>query len=128
MQELNYDEGKKDGNWKYYYNDGSLLKTENWKEDVKDGEFKTFYIQGHIQTMETYKKGMKHGAFMERFPDDKIKREAIYKKNELIEEHVYDKYGNEIRTVGEDQPENKGEDDEIPTTKTKKWWQFWKKK
>ncbi|HZH86822.1 MAG TPA: toxin-antitoxin system YwqK family antitoxin [Brumimicrobium sp.] len=117
MQELNYDLGKKDGNWKYYYNDGSLLKTENWKKDVKEGEFKTFYIQGFIQTMETYRKGQKHGEFMERFPDDKIKREAIYKKDVLVEEHVYDKYGNEIRTVGVDQPHAKTEDDEIPTTK-----------
>ncbi|PKR81647.1 hypothetical protein CW751_03735 [Brumimicrobium salinarum] len=128
MQERNYDEGLKDGDWKYYYNDGSLLKTESWNKDVKDGTFKTFYIQGHIQTLETYKRGMKHGRFMERFPDDKIKREAEYKRGELIEEHVFDKYGNEIRTVGEDQPHEKNEDDEMPTTKKRKWWQFWKKK
>lgn len=128
LQERNYDLGQKDGDWKYYYNDGSLLKTETWKKGIKDGEFKTFYIQGFIQSLETYRKGQKHGAFMERFPDDKIKREAIYKRDVLIEEHVYDKYGNEIRTVGEDQPHENSEDDEIPTTKSKKWWQFWKKK
>lgn len=114
LQELNYSNGKKDGFWKYYYNDGSLLKTENWKEDVKDGEFKTFYIQGEIQTIETYKKGMKHGKFIERYPDNTLKREAYYKRDELVEEHVYDKNGNEIRTVG-DQPEEKNEDDELPT-------------
>lgn len=128
LQELNYEEGEKDGEWKYYYNDGSLLKIENWDEGVKDGVFKTFYIQGHIQTMETYKKGRKHGEFMERFPNDKVKREAIYKKDELIEEHVYDKFGNEIRTVSEDGPEQQTEDDEVTTKKKKKWWQFWKRK
>ena len=129
LKELNYEEGEKDDTWKYYYNDGSLLRTESWDEGVKDGVFKTFYIQGHIQTMETYKKGMKHGEFMERFPDDKIKREAIYKKDELIEEHVYDKWGNEIRTVDEDGPVENTEDDEVTTKeKKKKWWQFWKKK
>jgi antitoxin component YwqK of YwqJK toxin-antitoxin module len=128
LQELNYEEAEKDGEWKYYYNDGSLLKIENWDEGVKEGVFKTFYIQGHIQSMETYKKGMKHGEFMERFPDDKIKREAVYKRDELLEEHVYDKWGNEIRTVDEDGPVEKNEDDEVTTKKKKKWWQFWKKK
>ncbi len=128
LQELNYDEGEKDDTWKYYYNDGSLLRTESWDEGVKDGVFKVFYIQGHIQSMESYRKGEKHGEFMERFPDDKIKRSAIYKRNKLIEEHVYDKYGNEIRTVDEDGPVEKNEDDEVVTKEKKKWWQFWKKK
>ncbi|MEX2483092.1 MAG: toxin-antitoxin system YwqK family antitoxin [Brumimicrobium sp.] len=129
LQELNYEEGEKDGEWKYYYDDGSILKIENWKTGVKNGTFKSFYIQGHIESMENYKKGMKHGDFEERFPDDKIKREAVYKRDELIEEHVFDKHGNEIRTVDEDGPVEKNEDDEMPTTKkNKKWWQFWKKK
>lgn len=126
LQERLYEEGKKTGDWKFYYNDGSLLKTETWEDDVKNGVFKTFFIQGHIQTLETYKNGMKHGEFMERFPDDKLKMEALYKKDELIEKHVYDKYGNEIETFGGDGPTEGNEDDEVPNAKSKKWWQFWK--
>lgn len=126
LQERFYKAGQKVGDWKYYYNDGNLLKTESWNNDIKEGTFKTFYIQGHIQTLENYRKGEKHGEFMERFPDDKLKRQAFYKKGELIEDHVYDQYGNEIETVGGDTQNNK-EDDAVPTTKTKKWWQFWKK-
>lgn len=116
LQELNYSNGEKDGLCKYYYNDGSLLKTTNWKKGIKNGEFKTFFIEGEVQTIETYKKGMKHGKFMERYPDNTVKREAYYKRDELIEEHVYDKFGNEIRTVG-DQPNKNTEDDELPTKK-----------
>lgn len=119
MEELSYKEGQKHGECKYYYNDGSLLKTETWRDGIKDGEFKTFYIQGHIQELETYRRGQKHGNFMERFPDNKIKREAVYRRDVLVEEHVYDKYGNEIRTVG-DKVLPKKEDDEIPTSKPKK--------
>lgn len=118
LQELNYVKGQKDGEWKYYYDDGSLLRTESWNKDTKDGEFKTFYIQGTIQTIENYRKGVEHGKFMERFPDDKIKREAFYKKGKLIEEHVYDKYGNEIKTVGGES--NNKEDDALPETGKKK--------
>lgn len=129
LQQLSYDEGEKDGEWTYYYNDGSLLKIENWDKGTKRGVFKTFYIQGHLQSKEEYdRKGRKHGWFEERFADDKVKREAEYKRGELIEEHVYDEYGNEIRTVGGDAEETE-EDDEVPTSKKKrKWWQFWKKK
>lgn len=127
MQERFYVAGKKEGDWKYYYNDGSLLKTETWKGDLQEGVFKTFYIQGHIQSLETYRKGKKDGKFMERFPDDKLKSEAYYKKDELIEKHVFDEYGNEIETFGADKAKNKAEDDAVPTTKSKKWWQFWKK-
>ena len=127
LQERFYEQGIKEGEWKYYYNDGNLLRTEIWKDDLKDGTFKTFYIQGDIQSLETYKNGMKHGDFIDRSPDNKLKRQAFYKKDELIENHVFDKYGNEIETFGGDESKNTSEDDEIPTIKSKKWWQFWKK-
>lgn len=119
LQELHYVLGQKDGEWKYYYDNGSLLKTESWRKDVKDGEFKTFYIQGTIQSIENYRRGEKHGEFIERFPDDKIKREAIYRRGELIEEHVYDKYGNEISTFGVEAKENV-EDDSLPEVDKKR--------
>lgn len=119
LQELNYTNGEKDGLWKYYYNDGTLLKTENWKKEVKEGEFKTFYIGGEVQILETYRKGLKEGKFMERYPDNSLKREAYYKKDELIEEHVFDKNGNEIKTVG-GKTSQKTEDDALPTEKSKK--------
>lgn len=119
LQELNYDMGRKDGDWKYYYDNGSLLKTESWNKDIKEGTFKTFYIQGTIQSIENYRKGLEHGEFIERFPDDKIKREAFYKKGVLVEEHVYDKWGNEISTFGVASNKN-DEDDALPEEGGKK--------
>ena len=130
LQELSYEEGKKDGEWKYYYESGDILKIENWDEGTKRGDFKSFYIQGHIQESEVYdRRGRKHGWFEKRFPDDKVKRRALYRRDELVEEHVYDEYGNEIRTVvdGEEKDRKSSDDDEAPEVKSdKKWWQFWK--
>ena len=130
LQELEYKNGKKHGEWKFYYDNGKLLRTENWSEGVKSGEFKTFFIQGFVQELEVYNdKGQKHGWFETRFPDEKIKRRARYRRDQLIEEHVFDEYGNEIKTVGK--PVEVDEDDEVPEAKSKgdrKWWQFWKKK
>ena len=31
----NYEDGKKDGLFEYFYTDGSLEKIENWKDGVK---------------------------------------------------------------------------------------------
>lgn len=126
LQELNFKEGKKHGKLKYYYDNGNLLRTESWENGVKSGEFKSFFIQGYIQSIENYDdEGRRHGWFEDRFHDDKIKRRARYVRDKLVEEHVYDKYSNETRTVGE--PESGDEDDELPQTKKdKKWWQFWK--
>lgn len=120
LQELNYLNGQKDGEWKYFYENGQLLKIENWKQNLKVGAFKTFYIQGHLQAVENYdQKGRPDGEFKEWFPDEKVRREAVYKKGELIEEHVFDKFGNEIKTFGAS-PKSGKEDDDIPTAKSKK--------
>ncbi len=113
-QDLNYKEGQKDGEFKYYFDNGVLLKTEVWDEGEKDGNFITYYTQGFVQLSENYKNDKKEGWFEERFPDNKIKRQALYKKDILVEEHVYDKYGNEIRTLGGEATVGK-EDDAIPT-------------
>jgi len=130
LQELNYFQGKKDGVCKFYFEDGSLLKIETWNKGVEAGEFKTFYIQGHIQKKESYnKRGQRHGEWEQRYPDDKVKLTAIYKRGKLIEEREFDKYGNEIRTVGVEKPVQGDEDDDIEQpVKKRKWWQFWKKK
>lgn len=115
LQELTYFNGLKDGDWKFFYDDGSLMRTESWNKDVKEGEFKTFFINGEIQSIEVYRKGQENGEFIERFHDNKLKRQAIYRRGVLIEEHVFDKWGNEIKTVGGSANQN-AEDDDIPTT------------
>lgn len=101
IEESNYKANKKDGLQKYYFDDGVLLRTENWTNGVKTGEFKMFYYQGFVQTLETYnKKGQKEGKFEEYHPNQKPKRIAIYQKDVLIEEHLYDEHGNETYSFG----------------------------
>lgn len=118
IQKLNYKNGQKDGTFSYYYDDGVLLRTENWSKGVKNGSFKTLYYEGTVQVIENYKNGLREGWFEERFPDQKMKRQALYKKDVLIEEHVFNEQGEEIKSFGT--PTNKKEDDEIPTGKSKK--------
>jgi antitoxin component YwqK of YwqJK toxin-antitoxin module len=119
LEKLNYKQGKKDGECVYYYDDGTLLRTENWSMDVKNGSFKTLYYQGFVQLSENYKKGLKEGWFEERFPDQKMKRQALYKKDVLIEEHVFNDKGKEISTFGGTATKG-SEDDAMPSTEKAK--------
>jgi len=142
IEETNYKDNKKNGQQQYFYEDGVLLRTENWMNGIKIGEFKMFYHQGHIQTLETYdKKGLKEGKFEEYYPTQAPRRIAVYKKDELIEEHIFDEHGNETYTFGGKQL-SASEDDELPEEQkkkkrkkqnkvnSKKWlkWQLFKKR
>lgn len=119
IEELNYKQGKKHEECKYFYNDGKPLKSENWDMGVKNGEFKIFFYQGTIQVSENFKKGLKEGWFMEYYPDGVTKRKALYKKDELLEEHRYDEQGKETYSFGAPSGDDM-EDDEMPTTGKKK--------
>lgn len=117
LQQLHYKEGKKDGVSKMYFNTGTIMKTGVWKDGLKNGTFKSFFPAGGIQSIENYKKGMRDGTFIRRDLDNRVRRTAIYKKDQLIEEHIYDEQGNEIRTTGEEKPKSQNEDDAMPIPK-----------
>ena len=86
-----YKAGKKNEEAKYFFDDGTLLKTENWTMNVKNGDFKVYYYQGDVQTEETFKKGVRVGWFKEYYPDGNTKQKILYdKKGVRIEEHKYD--------------------------------------
>ena len=65
------------------------------------------------------KNEIREGWFEDRFPDGKIKRRALYSKDVLIEEHVFDEQGREIKTFGGNANSGK-EDDAMPTETGKK--------
>lgn len=62
---------------------------------------------------------VKEGWFEEYFPDQKPKRKALYKKDVLIEEHVWNEAGQEIKTFGGNSSKG-NEDDAMPSTGKKK--------
>jgi antitoxin component YwqK of YwqJK toxin-antitoxin module len=76
-----------------------------------------FYVVMGLDRQEIVKNEIREGAFEEYFPNKKLKRIAIYKKDVLIEEHIYDEFGNEIKTFGG--TSKKTEDDALPGKKKK---------
>jgi antitoxin component YwqK of YwqJK toxin-antitoxin module len=118
IEKINYKKGIKEGEATYFYDDGKLLRTENYLKGQKNGEFKTFYYQGFVQSLESYKNGIKEGKFEEYYYDQKVKRKAVYSKDVLIEEHLYDEQGILTKSFGG--KSNKTEDDALPSKKKKK--------
>lgn len=78
-----------------------------------------FYVVVGIDRQVIAKKEVKDGRFEEYFPNTKPKRIAIYKKDVLIEEHIYDQFGNELSSFG-GKTTNKSEDDALPEKGKKK--------
>lgn len=101
--------------------DNPILKGNNLAKGVnrpiKSG--KLYYIVVVNELVTLTKTEVREGAFEERFYDGKIKSRAIYKKDVLIEEHVFDEQGREIRTFGGTAQSAK-EDDAMPTTSKEK--------
>lgn len=99
----------------------TVLKGNNLAKGVnrpiKSG--KLYYIAVVSELKSMTKMEVREGAFEERFPDGKIKSRAIYKNDILIEEHVFDEQGREIRTFG-GTPDSGKEDDDMPTTPKQK--------
>jgi antitoxin component YwqK of YwqJK toxin-antitoxin module len=101
--------------------ENAILKGNNLAKGVnkpiKSG--KLYYIAVVSELKSMTKTEVREGLFEDRFPDGKIKSRAIYKKDVLIEEHVFDEQGREIRTFGGAATTGK-EDDAMPTTKKEK--------
>ncbi|MCB0479572.1 MAG: hypothetical protein KDC84_15500 [Crocinitomicaceae bacterium] len=105
----------KDGEQKYYHENGNLLRTEEWNKGVRDGEFITFYFDGAtIIREENYSKGALNGTYKEYYLPKKdeepiLKVEAIYKNGCPVEQTLYDEFGKEIEL---DEGEGDGEEGE----------------
>lgn len=102
-------------------NDVPVLKGKNLAKGVnkpiKSG--KLYYVAVVSELKNMTKMEVREGAFEERFPDGKVKSRAIYKNDILIEEHVFDEQGREIRTFG-GTPNSGKEDDAMPTNPKQK--------
>ncbi len=96
------------------------LKDRKLKEGVNEPYLfeQKYYVIISKGTQTVMPPDVKDGWFEDRFPDQKLKRRAFYKNNVLIEEHIFNDQGKEIKTFGG--TSSKGaEDDQVPVDKKK---------
>ena len=62
-EELNYIDGKREGEWKQYFENGSIKLKTSYKKDMVDGYY-TFNLEtGSVYCMGNYRKGLKEGEW-----------------------------------------------------------------
>ena len=57
MEEGDYKDGKKDGLWTYWYENGQKKREENYKGDKRNGLWTWWDEDGNVTDTETYKNG-----------------------------------------------------------------------
>ncbi|PCJ58854.1 MAG: hypothetical protein COA79_12360 [Planctomycetota bacterium] len=62
-RETNYDQGKKSGIRKIFFNNGTLSHAINFKSDSKHGNYKRFYGTGKLKEHGQFKNGKKTGSW-----------------------------------------------------------------
>ena len=74
--------GERDGLTEQFYNDtGKLRVSANYKNGVLDGKFKAYYPNGNLQGEVTYKNGEMNGEYREYNENKNIRLSGNYKNN-----------------------------------------------
>ena len=82
VDDANFKEGERDGLTKQFYSDtGKLRVSGNYKNGVLDGEFKAYYPNGNLQGEVNYKNGEMNGEFKEYHENKNIRLSGSYKNS-----------------------------------------------
>lgn len=73
-----YIQKQKNGEWKFFTEDGYLRARENYKNGKKHGISAAYYINGKPSMITTYVDGLETGEHVEYFKDGQIKYKASY--------------------------------------------------
>ena len=76
-----YKDGKPDGSWEIYRADGKLAAKRSFKDGLRDGEWITYDDTGKTpQIEERYVKGKEDGTWKIYFPSGKVKQQVGFKE------------------------------------------------
>ena len=65
-------DGKKDGVWLYYFENGQLYLKNTYKDGKKNGERLKYYDNGQLMEKGNYKEGKKIGEWLEYYKNGKL--------------------------------------------------------
>ena len=82
IDNANFKDGERDGLTEQFYNDtGKLRVSANYKNGVLEGEFKAYYPNGNLQGEVNYVNGEMNGDFKEYHENKKIRLSGSYKNS-----------------------------------------------
>ena len=92
--EGSYKDGKKDGLWTDYYENGQKRSVETYKDGRKDGLY-TYWHEDVLMYEGTYKNGKEDGLWTRWYENGQKMTVRTYKDEELISQNCWDKDGSE---------------------------------
>ena len=75
----NYKEGKRDGLWRSWHENGQLRTEKNYKDGKGDGLSMRWYENGQLQREYNYKDGKRDGLWRGWYANGQLEREKNYK-------------------------------------------------
>ena len=82
--EETYKDGERDGLWTYWYENGQKLWEWTWKDGM-NGPYKEWYLNGHLSDEGNYKNGKKDGLWTEFYEKNGLKKSDVtYYNGELV--------------------------------------------
>jgi hypothetical protein len=84
MMKGQYVDGKQDGEWTMWYDNGQKASTDHYKSGLQDGEHIGWYTNGKISAMGKYKDGKREGVWKRWDPQGFRNWEEVYKDDKLV--------------------------------------------
>ena len=79
--------GKKEGEYKVWYENGQLWAQEYYKEGKMEGEFKVWWCNGQLWAQEYYKEGKLEGEHKRWGMNGELYIKSYYKEGEEVHEY-----------------------------------------
>ncbi len=81
-----FTDGKKDGSWEWYHDNGQIETQGTYKDGEKDGSWECYYDNGQLWEKGTYKDGNRDGPWVGYLPDGTVWEEhtGTYKNDVKI--------------------------------------------
>jgi antitoxin component YwqK of YwqJK toxin-antitoxin module len=67
-------EGKKQGKWKFFYDDGKIKSEGNFVHDKREGKWLYYFNSGMTEQIGNYKNGKPHGQWIWYYENQKLRR------------------------------------------------------
>ncbi|MAD11452.1 MAG: hypothetical protein CMC04_01855 [Flavobacteriaceae bacterium] len=82
---VSYKDGKREGEYLEYYENGQLRFKRNYKDGKLEGEYLIYYESGQLKKKNNYKNGKRDGENIHYWENGQLYKTEIYKDGELIE-------------------------------------------
>ena len=80
----NYKDGKEEGIWEFYYDNGQIYSKTTYKNGRLNGDYEEYLSNGQLERKLTYKNGKLDGVWLEYYENGKLNYKIIFKNGERI--------------------------------------------